>query len=129
MSGQSSTTPFMRESHKNNQSTRNSCKKGVACDALEAVQKNNDSIDKLTSLVSRMNMEIDKHEAQYKLQVYQGRKRGQYNHERSRDNYQPRNRSYSRDRNMLYRGRRNYNKNYRSNYRGRSRDNYRYDDR
>ena len=63
-----------------------------------------------------MNMTIDKQEAQYKPEVYQGRKRRQYNHERSRDNYQSRNKSYSRDRIILYRGRRNYKRNYRSNY-------------
>ena len=76
-------------------------------DALEAIEKNNDSIDKLTSLILKMNMKIDKHEAQYKPQVYQGRKRGQYKHKRNQD----RNRSYSRDQNMSYIGRGNYNRN------------------
>ena len=74
MSGQSSTTPFMRVSHETNYSTKNSCKKGVTFDALEAIEKNNDSIDKLTSLVSKMNMKIDNCEAQYKPRVYQGKK-------------------------------------------------------
>ena len=46
-----------------------SCKKGVNFDAIEAIEKNSDSVDKLTSLVSKMNMKTDKHEAQYKPQV------------------------------------------------------------
>ena len=45
-------------------------------DALEAIERNSDSINKLTSLVSKMNMKMDKHETQYKPQVYHGRKRG-----------------------------------------------------
>ena len=68
-------------------------------------------MDKLTSLVSKMSMNIDKHEAQYKPQVYQGRRGGQNRHENRQDNYQPRNRSYSRDQNMTYRGSGNYNRN------------------
>ena len=44
-----------------------------------------------------MNMKIDKCEAQYKPQVYQGRRRGQNRSENRQENYQPRNRSYSGD--------------------------------
>ena len=84
--------------------------KGVTFDALEDIEKNNDSIDKLTSVVSKMNIKIDKCEAQYKPQVYQCRRRGQNRCEYRQDNYQPRNRSYSRDQNMSYRGRGNYNR-------------------
>ena len=97
LSGQSSTMPFMRMSNESNYPKKGSCKKGVTFDALEAIENNNDSIDKLTSLVSKMNMKIDKHEAQYKPQVYQGRRRGQSRCENRQENYQPRNRSYSRD--------------------------------
>ena len=97
MSGQSSTMSFMRMSNESNYPAKDSCKKGVTFDALEAIEKNNDSIDKLTSLVSKRNMKIDKHEAQYKPQIYQGRRRGQNRCENRQDNYQPRNRSYSRD--------------------------------
>ena len=35
---------------------------------------------KLTSLVSKLNMKMDRHESQYKPQVYQCRKRGQSRH-------------------------------------------------
>ena len=118
MSGQSSTTPFMKASSENNYSSMKSCKKGVTFDVMETIERNSDSIDKLTSLVSKMNMKMDKQEMQYKPKVYQGRNRGQ-NRQRQ-DNYLSKNRSFSRDRIQLHR---NYNRNYRSNYRGRSREN------
>ena len=60
MSGQSSATPFMNTSSENNYSSMNSCKKGVTFDAMETIERNSDSIDKLTSLVSKMNMKMDK---------------------------------------------------------------------
>ena len=60
MPGQSATMPFMRMSNENNYPAKGSFKKGVTFDALEAREKNNDSIDKLTSLVSKMNMKKDK---------------------------------------------------------------------
>ena len=105
-----------------------SCKKGVTFDVMETIERNSDSIDKLISLVSKMNMKTDKRETQYKPQIYQGRNRGQ--NRNRQDNYQSKNRSFSRDRNQSYRGRGNYNRNNnRSNYRGRSRKNYRHDDR
>ena len=68
-------------------------------DAMETIERNSNSTDKLTSFVSKMNMKMDKHEIQYKPQVYQGRNRGQNRHRQ--DNYQSRNRSYSRDRNHI----------------------------
>ena len=126
MSGQSSTTPFMKASSEHNHSSKKNSKKGVTFDVMETIERNSNSIDNLTCLVSKMNMIMDKWETQYKPQIYQSRNRG---HNRNRqDNYQPRNISYSRDRNQYYnRGRGNYNRNnYRSNYRDRSRDNYRH---
>ena len=82
MSGQSSTMPFMRVSNDKNYTTKNSYRKGVTFDALETIERNRDSIDKLTSFVSKMNVKMDKQcETQYKPQVYQGRRRGQNRHE------------------------------------------------
>ena len=78
--------PFMRMSNENNYPAKGSCKKGATFDTLEAIEKNNDSIDKLTSLVGKMNMKIDKCEAQYKPEVYQGRKRGQNRCENRQEN-------------------------------------------
>ena len=56
MSGQSFTVPFKRMSNESNYPAKGSCKKGVTFDALEPIEKTNDSVDKLTSLVSKMNM-------------------------------------------------------------------------
>ena len=39
---------------------------------METIERNSDSIDKLTTLVSKMDMKMDKRETQYTLQVYQG---------------------------------------------------------
>ena len=56
MSGQSSTTPFMKVNSEHNYSSMKSCKKGVTFDAMETIERNGDSIDKFTSLVSKINM-------------------------------------------------------------------------
>ena len=57
--GQSSTTPFMQVSDSNQSSVRTS-KKGVTFDVMETIKRNSDSIDKLISLVSKMNMKWTK---------------------------------------------------------------------
>ena len=49
MSGQSSATPFMKASSENNYSSMKSCKKGVTFDVMETIERNSDSIDKLTT--------------------------------------------------------------------------------
>ena len=46
----------MRVHHDNNYSTSNGSKRGVTFDTLDTIERNSDSIDKLTSLVSKMNM-------------------------------------------------------------------------
>ena len=76
MSGQSSATPFMKVSD-NNYSSMKASKKGVTFDVMQSIERNSNSIDKFTSLVSKMNMKIDKREAPYKPLIYQGRPRGQ----------------------------------------------------
>ena len=77
MSGQSSTTPFMKVSSDSNYSSMRGSKKGVTFDVMKTIERNSNSIDKLTSLVSKMNMKKDKREAPYKPPIYQGRPRGQ----------------------------------------------------
>ena len=62
MSGQSSATPCMKVNSEYNYSSMKSCKKGVPFDMMETIERNSDSIDKLTSLVSKMNMKTDKRE-------------------------------------------------------------------
>ena len=60
-------------------------------------EKIDDSIDKLTSLVSKINFKMDRKETPYKPRVYQNRPRGQ---SRGRQQiFQPCNRSFSKDRN------------------------------
>ena len=70
MSGQSSATPFMKVTNEQNYSTMNSCRKGVTFDVMDTLERNSDSIDKLTSLVSKMNMKMDKCETRYKPKFY-----------------------------------------------------------
>ena len=50
--GQSSTSPFIKVS----QESKRSYDKGVTFNALETIEQNSDSIDKLTSLVNNMNI-------------------------------------------------------------------------
>ena len=89
--GQSSTTPFMKAS----QGKSKKSEKGVSFGALETketIDRHNTSIDKLTSLVNKLDMKLDKQEAQYRPTVYQNRGRG---HGQRQNNYGYRNRSYS----------------------------------
>ena len=69
--GQLSTTPFMQVNDSSQSSDRTG-KRGVTFDTMETLERHGDSIDKLTSLVSKMNMKMDKREAPYKPRVYQG---------------------------------------------------------
>ena len=96
--GQSSATPFMRVNDCG-QSTDKSGKRGVTFDAMETLERQNDSIDKLTSLVSKMNVKIDRKETPYKPRVYQNRPRAQCRGRQQ--NFQPCNRSFSREKNEI----------------------------
>ena len=97
---------------------QNQQKKGVAFDAMETLERNSDCIDRLTSLVSDLKMTMDR-KPQYKPKIYQGRSRNQNT---GRQNFTPRNRSFSRGRNQGgNRGNFNNRNNYRQNYRNRSR--------
>ena len=117
--GQSSTTPFMKVS----QDKSKISDKGISFGALETketVDRYSTSIDKLTSLVNKLDMKLDRQEAQYRPTVYQNRGRGC---RQMQNSYGYWNRSYSEDRHQSYnRGRGNfhYNRNYRPNYRDRS---------
>ena len=115
LTGQSS-IPFMRATTNGSHSTQNNHKKGVTFDAMETLEINSDCIDRLMSLVSDMKMTMDRKESPYKPRIYQGRSRIQNT---NRQNFTPRNRSFSRGRNQGG-NRGNYN-NYRPNYRNRSR--------
>ena len=122
--GQATTSPFMQVSQGNPKNKTEKGEKKVCFSAVEAIERTTDSIERLVSLMDKMDTELDKREDQYRPRVYQGGGRGcSYR----QNNYGSRNRSYSRDQYQNnYRGRRNYNnrggnRNYRSNYRGNSR--------
>ena len=67
--GQSSTSPFLKVS----QESKGNCEKGVTFNGLEIIERNSDSINKLTPSVNKMNIKMDEKEPQYKPRVYQGR--------------------------------------------------------
>ena len=118
LTGQSS-TPFMKATSNDNHLPQNHHKKGVTFDAIEMLERNSDCIDRLTSLVSDMKMTMDRKQPPYKPKIYQGRS---WNQNTSRQNFTPRNRSFSRGRNQGgNRGNYNNRNNYRPNYRNRSR--------
>ena len=84
----------------------NSKKKGVTFNAMETIQKQGDSIDKLTSLMNELSSKL--HSSQYKPRIHSGRNRGCG---QGQNRYNSRERSYSRDRgpyNNSSRNRRNY---------------------
>ena len=74
--GQSSTTPFMKVNDCN-KTYEKSGKKGGTFDAMETLERQCGSIDRLTSLVGKMNVKMNKKETPYKPKVYQNRHRGQ----------------------------------------------------
>ena len=63
--GHSFATPSMWVSDCNQSSIRAS-KRGVTFDVMETIERNSDSIDKLTLLISKMNIKMEKREATYK---------------------------------------------------------------
>ena len=116
-SGQAASSPFMKVNQ------QNSKKKGVTFNAMETIQKQGDSIDKLTLLMNELSSKLDRKDnsTQYKPRIHPGRNRGC----RQRQNrYNSRNRSYSRDRDPYNnsRNRRNYQDN--NNYGLGSNNNY-----
>ena len=126
MSRESSTTPFMKLSNSHKSSFKDS-KKVVTFDALETIERNSGSIDKLTSLVSKMNTKMDKHEIQDKPQVYQGRRQGQNRHDNRQNNYHPKIDHTVEIGTLLIETEETMKETI--DYRGRSRDNCRQDDR
>ena len=125
-SGQATTSPLMKVSQETSKSKNKAEKneKKVSFSAVEAIERTTDSIERIASLMDKMDTKLDRREDQYRPRIYQGRGRGcSYR----QNNYRSRNRSYSRDQYQNnYRGRANYNnrggnRNYRSNYRDNSR--------
>ena len=105
-SGQSASSPFVKVNQQNPK------KKGVTFNVIETIQKQGDSIDKLTSLMNELSSKLDRKDnsTQYKPRIHPGRNRGCG---QRRNRYGSRDRSYSRDRGPYNnsRNRRNYQNN------------------
>ena len=91
-SGQSSASPFMKVNQQNPK--KNS--KCISFSVIETIQKQGDSIDKLTSLMNELSSRLDRKEsmAQYKPEIHQGRNRG---HGQRQNRYISRDTSHSRE--------------------------------
>ena len=55
-----SSTPFMRVTSNDNYPMQTNNKKGVTFDAMETLERNSNCIDRITSLVSNMEMTMDR---------------------------------------------------------------------
>ena len=73
--GQSSATPFMKASQDKSKKSEKGVSFGVL-ETKETIDRHSTSIDKLTSQVNKLNMKLDRQEAQYRPAVYQNRGRG-----------------------------------------------------
>ena len=71
-SGQAACSPFM------NLNQHNSKKRGVTFNTMETIQKQGDSIGKLTSLMNELNSKLDRKDnsSPYKPRIQPGRNRG-----------------------------------------------------
>ena len=73
--GQSSTSPFMQVNHGSSKS-KDKTEKKVSFSAVEVMERTTDSIERLASLMDKMDTKLDRREDQYRPRVYQGRSRG-----------------------------------------------------
>ena len=89
--GQSSASPFMQVNQSSSKS-KDKMEKKVTFGAVEAMERTTDSIERLASLMDRMDTKLDRREDPYRPRVYQVRNRGcSYR----QNNHDSRNRSYS----------------------------------
>ena len=93
LSGQSATAPFMKVSDVYKSSGGKNSRKAVSFNALETIERTNNSADKLTSSVSKMKVQMDRCDVQCKPQVYQSKGWGQNRCNHNQNDYRPRNRS------------------------------------
>ena len=70
--GQSITSPFMQVSQ-TSPKNKDKMEKKVSFSAVEAMERTTDSIERLASLMDRMETKLNRREDQYRLRVYQGR--------------------------------------------------------
>ena len=91
--GQSTTSPFMQVNQGSSKS-KDKMEKKVSFNAVETMERTTDSIERLASLMDKIDTRLDRREDQYRPRVYQGRNQGcSYRH----NNYGSRNRLYGRD--------------------------------
>ena len=69
--GESITSPFMQASQ-----NKEKMEKKVSFNAVEAMGRTSDSIERLATLMDRMDTKLDRREDQYRPRVYQGRNQG-----------------------------------------------------
>ena len=90
---QSTASPFMQVNQGSSKS-KDKMEKKVFFGAVEVMERTTDSIERLASLMDKMDTKLDRKEDQYRPRVYQGRSRGCGYRQ---NNYGSRNRSHSRD--------------------------------
>ena len=90
-SGQSTASPFMKTSQEKSKSKN---EKKVSFSAIEAMERTTDGIERLASLMDKMETKLNRRDKQYRPRIYQGRNRGR---DYRQNNFRSRNRSYSRD--------------------------------
>ena len=72
---QATVSPFMCASMDKSRKSSRSVTFGTL-ETKESIEKNRDSIDRLTSMVNKIDMKLDGRETQYRPSVYQNRNRG-----------------------------------------------------
>ena len=76
--GQATTSLFMQvnQSNSKNKNITEKSEKKVSFSAVEAIERTTDSIERLASLMDKMDTNLDRREDQYRPRVFQGRGRG-----------------------------------------------------
>ena len=91
LTGQS-TTPFVKLNDRKS-------KKAVLFDARDVLERNSENMERMTVLMDKMYIKLDKKDVLYKPQICQRRRRGQNRQNFGQNNDWRRNRSFSRKRN------------------------------
>ena len=73
--GQSTASPFMQV-NQGSSKNKDKMEKKVSFSDVEAMERTKDSIERLASLMDKMDTKLDRREDQYKPSIYQGRSRG-----------------------------------------------------
>ena len=90
LAGQSS-APFKKLNDKKD-------KKEVSFDTMDALDRKSENMERMTALMDKMFLKLDKKDVPYKPQIYQKRRRGQNRQNIGQNENWRRNRPFSRDR-------------------------------